>query len=184
MNRMEIVISGIGGKGVLFTSRIIVDAAVRKNIPVIAADEIGMSQRGGSVSSHVKIGDFFSPMVGFGNADLLIALHLEEGLRNLVYLKYGGLALFNGDSNRIPDFIANLLSRNNIKTYFIDADKVSLSLGYPRVSNVVMLGFLSSLGVLPFTPDEVMDVIISITPEKLVDINRRAFDAGFSKGKI
>ena len=184
MERLKIVVVGIGGKGVVLTSRIIVEAALSKGIPAISSDEIGMSQRGGSVASHIKLGGFYSPMVGTESADVLIALHPQEGLRNLPLLGPGGKAVFNGDKSfKLPEGILGILKDMKCEVYAVDGDGISSSLGFPRASNMAVMGLCAEKGVLPFSKEELKKVITSIIPGRLREINLKAFEEGASKGR-
>jgi indolepyruvate ferredoxin oxidoreductase beta subunit len=88
--RQKILIAGIGGRGVLLASNLLLECAFRKRIPVLSSDEYGMSQRGGSVVSHIKVGDFQSPLIGKEEADVMLAFEKTEGYKNLSFLKEGG----------------------------------------------------------------------------------------------
>ena len=90
---MQIVITGIGGQGILFTSRILGHIALSRNEDIIGNEVHGMAQRGGSVVSHIKMGSFSSPLVMPGEADLLLAFDQYEAIRNLHFLKDGGQLL-------------------------------------------------------------------------------------------
>ncbi len=184
MERLKIVVVGIGGKGVILTSRIIVEAAISKGIPAISSDEIGMSQRGGSVASHIKLGGFYSPMVGTESADVLIALHSQEGLRNLSLLGPGGKAVFNGGKDfNLPQGVLEILKDMGCGVYTVDGDGISSSLGFPRASNMAVIGLCAEEGLLPFSKEELKGVIASILPERLREVNLKAFEEGASKGR-
>ena len=87
---LEIVCAGIGGRGVLLASTILIETAIKADLNAMASDEYGMSQRGGSVVSLVKIGDFMSPLIGAEDADILLAFEESEFYSNLRFLKKGG----------------------------------------------------------------------------------------------
>ena len=113
MNK-DILICGVGGQGTVLASRIIAAAAMEEGSPVHSAETIGMAQRGGSVTSHVRIGgEAYSPMIPFGAADMLLAFEPGEAVRNLRYLRKDGIAVVNTaavkpvtESLRIPDTTA------------------------------------------------------------------------------
>ena len=95
MNK-DILICGVGGQGTVLASRIIAAAAMEEGNRVHSAETIGMAQRGGSVTSHVRIGEeAFSPLIPFGSADLLLAFEPAEAVRNLKYLRKDGAAVVN-----------------------------------------------------------------------------------------
>ena len=92
----DILICGVGGQGTVLASRIIAAAAMDEGSPVHSAETIGMAQRGGSVTSHVRIGEgACSPLIPFGGADMLLAFEPAEAVRNLKYLREGGLTVVN-----------------------------------------------------------------------------------------
>ena len=160
------------------------EAALSKGIPAISSDEIGMSQRGGSVASHIKLGGFHSPMVGTESADVLIALHPQEGLRSLPLLGPRGKAVFNaGGGFNLPQGITKLIRDMNCEIYSVDGDGISNSLGFPRASNMAVVGLCAEKRVLPFSKEELKRVISSILPEKLREVNIKAFEEGASKGR-
>ena len=95
MNK-DILICGVGGQGTVLASRIIAAAAMDEGSPVHSAETIGMAQRGGSVTSQVRIGgEAYSPMIPFGAADMILAFEPGEAVRNLRYLRRGGTAVVN-----------------------------------------------------------------------------------------
>ncbi len=83
----QVIIAGVGGQGVLFAAKVFTDIARRRNQPVFGSQTFGMSQRGGSVMTHLKIGAFASPLVCEGDADLLLGLDCMEAHRSLPYLR-------------------------------------------------------------------------------------------------
>ena len=93
--RFQLVVAGVGGQGILFATRLLEEAALARGLPVLGAETHGMSQRGGSVLSHFKVGPFRSPMVRRGTADCLLGMELTEAYRNAAYLRPGGLAILN-----------------------------------------------------------------------------------------
>ena len=95
----NILLCGVGGQGTVLTSKLIAAAAMEKGLHVMSAETIGMAQRGGSVYGHVRIGDdVHSPLIGIGEADLLIGFEPGETVRMLPYLKEGGTVVTNSDA--------------------------------------------------------------------------------------
>lgn len=127
----QIVISGVGGQGVLFITRLLAEAAIMKGFRVFTSETHGMAQRGGTVLSHLKIGDFSSPLIRPFQADGLIALKSESILQHGAFLKKGGWIFVNSPKKSDAGF----------NTYVIDADAVSLKAGNPKSVNLVILGF-------------------------------------------
>ncbi|HPU29807.1 MAG TPA: 2-oxoacid:acceptor oxidoreductase family protein, partial [Syntrophorhabdaceae bacterium] len=108
---MEIICAGIGGRGVLLASTLLIECAVDADLSAIASDEYGMSQRGGSVVSHVKIGDAKSPVVGRENAHVLLAFEESEFYRNLTFIRRGGLAIINSRNTSIFESVDKVLKK-------------------------------------------------------------------------
>lgn len=158
-NQYQIVISGVGGQGVLFVTRLLAEAAIQMQLPVFTSETHGMAQRGGTVISHLKVGDFASPLIRPGEADGLIALKAEGMEQHGGYLKPGGWAAVNGNavSEQFPTrFTAQL-----------DADQMALNIKDPKSMNLIMLGFTLSryfadqIGREPLfcTQDDILKVI-------------------------
>jgi indolepyruvate ferredoxin oxidoreductase, beta subunit len=124
--KIEIVCAGIGGRGVLLASSILIDTAIRAGLHAVASDEYGMSQRGGSVVSLVKIGDFESPLIGRENADALLAFEESEFYRNLAFLKKDGFAIINSTKDVLPRGIQNLVKKRSVKTFLVSADGIAM----------------------------------------------------------
>jgi indolepyruvate ferredoxin oxidoreductase beta subunit len=131
LQRSQIVISGVGGQGVLFITRLLAEAAIMKGCQVFTSETHGMAQRGGTVLSHLKVGDFSSTLIRPFQADGLIALKPENILQHGSFLKKGAWIFVN--SGKKPD--------TGFDTYAVDADALSLKTGNPKSVNLVLLGF-------------------------------------------
>jgi indolepyruvate ferredoxin oxidoreductase beta subunit len=129
----QIVISGVGGQGVLFITRLLAETAIQKDRPVFTSETHGMAQRGGTVISHLKVGDFSSPLINPGRADGLIALKAECMTQHGGYLRPQGWAVVN--STGVPK------DQSRIHAAHIDADGLARRLQDPRSLNLIMLGF-------------------------------------------
>ena len=132
IERQQIVISGVGGQGVLFVTRLLAEAAIEAGLPVLTAETHGMAQRGGTVLSHLKVGDFCSPMIRPGQADGLLALREETLEAHEVFLKTDAWTAVNrtGTAAKIKRPV-----------FAVDADRIALNIAQPRSVNLVMLGF-------------------------------------------
>ncbi|MDP2658824.1 MAG: 2-oxoacid:acceptor oxidoreductase family protein, partial [Candidatus Deferrimicrobium sp.] len=93
--RRQVVLSGVGGQGILFLSRLLAEAAIAGGFPVLTSETHGMAQRGGVVVSHLKVGGFDSPLVRMGRADLLLVLKEENVALHRVFLADGGALVVN-----------------------------------------------------------------------------------------
>lgn len=130
--RQQIVVSGVGGQGVLFVGRLLADAAIARGLPVLASETHGMAQRGGTVIAHLKVGAFSSPLVRPGRADVLILLREENAASHGRYLRPGGWAAVNAPS--APAALADAASR------IVDADALARKTGLGKAVNLIVLG--------------------------------------------
>lgn len=155
--RQQIVISGFGGQGVVFLTRLITETALLKGFSIFSSETHGMAQRGGNVVSHVKIYEdrdgaekFWSPLIRPGNADLLIALHPDAVTPYRYLLKKGGTIVCNTAKESVSEFPEN--------TVIFDANSLALRLGNHRMANVILLGFVASRGYLLCSLDDFIRV--------------------------
>ena len=158
-----------------------------KNLQVSGSQTFGMSQRGGSVMTHMKIGEFDSPLVREGDADLLFALDCMEAHRNLPYLRAkqngkSALCVVNApDQKTFPDpRVAGLLDEMGVIVHACNAAAVALQMNQPMVTNLVLLGFGSSREDFPFTYDEVCEAIESLSGPTQRTVNLAALERGRS----
>ncbi len=192
MNK-DILICGVGGQGTVLASKIIAAAAMDEGSPVHSAETIGMAQRGGSVTSHVRIGpDAASPLIPFGGADLLLAFEPAEAVRNLRYLRKGGTAVVNTSPVRPVteslkssgydgrEMVAYL--REKCPCIFVDGDAVCRPLGSAKFLNIVLLGAAAGAGLLGISTETVMERIARQVPPRFLEANRAAFLAGLEIG--
>ena len=157
-----------------------------KGLPVKAAETIGMAQRGGSVVSHVRIGEgASSPLVPHGGAGLIIAFEPAEAVRQLAYLREGGTVVVSarpvipvsatiGGPAYDLDAIMAYLSERVENLVVVDADKAAADLGSAKCLNVVLLGAAVASGALPFTADDIARAIKAKLPERFHELNIRA----------
>lgn len=137
--RQQIVVSGVGGQGVLFVTRLLADAAIRRGASVLTSETHGMAQRGGVVVSHLKAGDFAGPLVRTGQADGLIVLKEENLSLHRGFVKPGGWIVVNTASTRAAEGSGGV--------HAVDADGLAHESGNLQAANLVLLGFaLSRLG--------------------------------------
>lgn len=188
MENFNIMVVGVGGQGTLLTSRIIGKTALSSGYDVKLSEVHGMAQRGGSVVTFVRYGkNVYEPVVEVGQADVIISFEKLEALRYAHYLKKDGVLIVNDfEINPMtvvtgvaeyPENIIETLKKSH-KVYTIDAQKVALELGNPKVLNTVVLGF--SAKHLGFTENEWLNIIEKTVPAKTVDLNKKAFIAGYN----
>lgn len=189
MDRLNLLITGIGGQGIIAASDIVAEAALTAGFDVKKTDSLGMAQRGGSVVSHIRFATkVWSPLVKTGEADILLAFEKLEAARWSHYLKPGGIAILNNHS--VPPLsvslgkehypgdeeIADILKRQTDRIYLIKGTDIAKGLGNIRTLNILMLGCLSVF--VPFDDDVWRDCISRRLPPKLVELNFSAFDRG------
>lgn len=162
--RQQIIVSGIGGQGVLFLTRVIAQVAVNRQVPVLTSETHGMAQRGGTVLSTIKVGSFASPLIRAGQAD--IGLLLWEA--NLPVHK--GLLKANGK--------LVISSETGGEGERIDAAGIARKMGNPVLSNLILLGLAVKQQALFCTPDECETAIRQLAPSKFVEQNLEAFQKG------
>ncbi len=187
---IQMIISGVGGQGVLLVTRIFSAFALQEGYPLIGSEDHGMSQRGGSVMTHMKIGNFESPLVKKGSADILLSLEKNEAYKTLHYLKPssngrdGGLCFINAsDPNDMNQEIMATLKEKGIETYVVGADQLAREMGSPQSANIALIGFASSHSRFPFPHDKLRDAIERATPQKFREMSLKIFDKGFSEGR-
>lgn len=191
MNK-NILLCGVGGQGIVLTSKLIAAASMAKNIPVMSAETIGMAQKGGSVFSFLRTGDnLYCPMFPEGTADLIIGFEPGEAVRMLSYLKPEGTVIINthsimpvtaalSEGSYSGEQMLDYLKANVKKLYTLDGDAACRKIGSPKVLNMVMLGGAVASGCLPFTLDEIKSAVENTVNPKFYDLNRKALDEGRS----
>jgi indolepyruvate ferredoxin oxidoreductase beta subunit len=189
----NLVITGVGGQGNVLASQILGQILVDKGYLVTIGETYGASQRGGSVMSHLRVStrDQFSPLIPEGQADLVIGLEPTEVLR--VLAPYGNpntMALVNlrpvhpidviaGESRYPPlEEVLAKISRLTRKVWILNATEIALEMGDPVFSNIVMLGALSALGLLPVDQEGFRSVAERLMAAHRMEDNLLAFDRG------
>jgi indolepyruvate ferredoxin oxidoreductase beta subunit len=187
----NVLISGVGGQGVVLASYVLSHAALAAGFQVKQSEVHGMSQRGGSVMSHLRFGrQVWSPLVSPGTADVLLSFEALEALRYLHWLRPGGRVIYNAvQINPSPvaaglavypaDVAARIVAADP-GAMAVDAAALAAEAGEPRAANMVMLGAVSM--VLPLPEATMKEVIAATVPPKTVDANLRAFSLGRGSG--
>ncbi len=186
----NILVVGIGGQGVMTATEILAEASIAMGHDAKKTEVAGMAQRGGVVSSHLRFGPrVLSPQITPGTADVLLGFEAAEGLRWRHMLRPNGIALMN-TARLVPpvvelglfdypaDPIADIKAAGTRVVAF-DATSIALELGDIRLGNTVMLGAIADH--LPFSAEVLRDCVLARfrrKGEKLVELNRRAFEAG------
>ncbi len=187
---IQMIISGVGGQGVLLVTRIFAAFALQEGYSLIGSEDHGMSQRGGSVMTHLKIGSFNSALVKKGSADILLSLEKNEAYKTLAYLKpslngrEGGLCFINAsDPNYMNQEITTYLKEKGIETYVVGADQLAREMGSPQSANIALIGFATSHPRFPFPHDKLRDAIERVTPQKFREVSLKIFEKGFIEGR-
>ena len=185
----NILIVGVGGQGVILASNALSEMAMASGFDVKKNEAHGQSQRGGTVPSHVRYGtEVYSPIIGRGEADVILAFEELEGLRFAHFLKNDGRMILNRQRiypprvssglDKYPEDVISILRENGIETIEVDALSIANRLGNPLVDSTILLGVLSIY--LGFSEEEWKKVITKLVPEKHRDVNLDAFEAGRS----
>lgn len=182
----SILLVGVGGQGTILASKILSTGLVEAGYDVKMSEIHGMSQRGGSVSTQVRYGDKVnSPVIGKGQADILVSFETMEALRYLEFLKPEGKVVIN--DYQIPsapilmgkaDYPQGIIEiiEEKADTSIIDAAKIAQELGNMKVMNVVLLGAL--VKAMELTDIDWESAIKNLVKEEFVDINIKAFQRG------
>ncbi len=189
----NVIIGGVGGQGNVLASQILGEMLVSQGYVITIGETYGASQRGGAVMSHLRIStkDQFSPVIPEGQCDLLVSLEPVEGLRILD--TYGNprvmillntrpihpIDVISGDAiyPEVSKVISKIkeLSR---RVWTLNATEIALEMGDPIFSNIVMLGALCAIDVLPIHRQGFETIIRDLLPSRLLEENLKAFDKG------
>lgn len=189
------LLCGVGGQGVVLASKLIAYAAMEKGMQVRTTETIGMSQRGGSVVSHVRMGEeVHSPMIPKGSADVIMAFEPAEAVRNLSYLKADGVVVVN--QKAVKPVTATLSQsdyngwemlsylREQVKRlYVIDGDALCKEAGSPKVLNVALLGVALGSRVLDIDIEEMERELKKRVKPQFTEMNLKALALGAEAAK-
>ena len=191
--KKDILICGVGGQGTVLSSKIIASAAMEEGNTVHSAETIGMAQRGGSVTSHVRLGeDSYSPLIPENSADLMLAFEPAEAARNLGYLKKDGIVIVNrtpvrpvsqpaGDAVYDGSEIVKYLEEN-CDCFVVDSEELCAPFGSARFFNIMILGIASGRGVLGLKKETLLSEIEKRVPARYAEVNKKAFLSGCETG--
>jgi indolepyruvate ferredoxin oxidoreductase beta subunit len=193
---LNIFICGVGGQGLVLLTSVIGDACAKSGKKIITGEMYGLSQRSGTVSVHLRIGeDAFSPLIPYGQADIIIALEAIEALRYIEYLKKDGIILMNkrimhppietskiitskGSKYITVEDIVSKLKNWTTNIAVVDALKLARESGNVNTENTVFLGCLSALEMFPAEESNIRESISEAVPKKTVEQNLKAFELG------
>jgi len=183
----NILLVGVGGQGILLASEILSEAAMLAGFDVKKSEIHGMSQRGGSVVSHVRYGaEVFSPIVPEGEGDILFGFELMETCRSLPLLKPGGTVVANDlqisppsvlmGQELYPEGLVERIKEQFADFLLVDGQKIAADAGNVKAANTVLLGAVSKRLSIP--EEYWMKAVEKMVPSKAVDVNKRAFLLG------
>lgn len=185
----NIVLVGVGGQGTILVSRILSHGFVNEGYDVKMSEILGMSQRGGSVTTHIRYGEkVYSPSIDNGEADVIVAFEKLEAARYLDFLKKDGTLIVNDlemhplpVSSGFAEYPEGVIEKlegkvENIKV--LEAGKIAEELGESRAQNIVMLGSL--IKTLELEDIDWISLIKDNLPEKVHEVNIKAFEKGLN----
>ncbi|MHA2053769.1 MAG: indolepyruvate oxidoreductase subunit beta [Candidatus Hodarchaeales archaeon] len=192
----SIMTCGVGGQGLMLVSNIIGLACAKFGFKIRTAETHGLAQRSGSIYTHIRIGDdVFSPLIPYGEADVLLGMEAIETLRNIEFVKSGSDIILN---NYIWQPVQSTYERvNNSEQQYITIESITEQLknvtekihiigalelaniaGNPLTSNVILLGALAMTDGFPIKIDQIEEVIPKVVPEKAIEANIKALKLG------
>jgi len=188
MKSMNIIIIGVGGQGSLLASRVLGNLGMELGMEVKVSEVHGMSQRGGSVVTYVRMGESIaSPLIDNGEADTVLAFEQLEGARALPFLRKGGtmivntqkispMSVINGTMEYPSDIEAQLLAHSG-KLTMVDALSLAQQAGNTKCVNIVMLGVMAKHADI--AKETWLKVLEKTIPSKLLTVNSKAFELGY-----
>lgn len=189
IDKLDVLMTGVGGQGIILSSDVLAEAALAAGYDVKKTDVHGMAQRGGAVTSHVRIGlKVASPLIEEGQADILLAFEKLEAVRWTAFLKPGAIAVVN--DHALPPLsvaigheayptdtsIVDTIKQRATEVHVIPATKLASDLGDVRTLNIVMIGCLSVF--LPFDLELWQNAVARLVPPKVKELNLSAFNLG------
>lgn len=183
--KLDILISGVGGQGTLLSSRILGSFAVNKGLDCKLSEVHGMAQRGGSVVTHVRMGEkVYSPIIDEGTADVLLAYEELEAIRYAGIIKPDGVIIYSTQKILPMPVVSGIAvypegTAQNLKNAVgIDAVSLAVEAGNIRAANVVMLGVLAKK--LNLSYNDFTAAVLENIPKKFTEVNLKAFDLGYN----
>lgn len=195
----SIMTCGVGGQGLMLVSNIIGLACAEFGFKIRTAETHGLAQRSGSTYTHIRVSTdetIYSPLIPYGEADVLLSLEAIEALRNIEFLKRDGIIILNdyiwhpvqSTFERVKNPETKYISSNDILSqlkkitdniYTIKAIDLANEAGNPLTSNVVLLGALAKINGFPITIEQLKKIVPLVVPEKAIDANLKALTLGY-----
>ena len=193
--KTNIVLTGVGGQGVITAANILGKAALEAKVNVFVSEVHGMAQRGGSVNCSVRMGDVTGPLIASGTADVILSTEPIEALR-YIHFSNKNTKIITDITPVVPftvsvgmeeypniDDVFNELNKYG-KLFKIDAVRLSKEAGALITKNIVMLGALAAVDVLPFKSEILLETILENIPAKFKEMNKKAYESGLKAVKI
>ncbi len=192
VKEFNVLITGVGGQGVILMSELLGNAAVKDGLRVRGSEVLGMAVRGGSVTSMIRLGDeVYGPLIPMGKADVLVGMEPSEALRNITSLSKSSSAIVNirkvvpntvfiGKSS-YPSLEEILEKLRGVagRVAALDAAQIAEEAGNPLTANIVLLGALFGTGKVPIKVETIKEQIHARFPAKVAPVNIKAFDLGY-----
>lgn len=192
IKELNILISGVGGQGVILMSELLGNSAVKDGVRIRGSELLGMAVRGGSVFSTIRMGsDVYGPLTPLGKCHILVGMEPSEALRNITYLSKSSLVILNTaiivpftvplGQSKYPslEVVQEKLESASSKIVKLDANQIARGVGNLLTANIVMLGALFGTQQLPIKIETIKESITERFPDKLVPVNIKAFDLGY-----
>ena len=187
-NVKSILLVGVGGQGTILVSKLLTQGLIREGYDVKMSEVHGMAQRGGSVSTQVRYGDkVWSPIIGRGQADVMVAFEKMEAVRYADFLKPDGVAVINDYEIASMPIAAGMATypqgcleamQKSFRTLVLPAADIAVSLGNAKCMNVVLMGaMVKAFGMTDINWNEILKENL---PPKVLELNLRAFEAGMN----
>jgi indolepyruvate ferredoxin oxidoreductase, beta subunit len=189
--KQDILMAGVGGQGIIMASDVLAEAGLAIGLDVKKTDTLGMAQRGGSVTSHLRIGTkVWSPLISPCEADVLVAFEKLEAARCVNFVKPDGLVIINNlaipplsislGTQTYPsdEAIIDCFRQRTSRIHMIDGSRQAGLLGDIRTLNIFMMGFLSAALPLDIDLKTWKACVAAQVPAKVLDMNIHAFDKG------
>ncbi|MHA1912793.1 MAG: indolepyruvate oxidoreductase subunit beta [Promethearchaeota archaeon] len=193
----NIMTCGVGGQGLMLVSNILGLTCAEFGLNIRTAETHGLAQRSGSIYTHIRIGeDSYSPLIPYGEADVLLGMEAVETLRYIEYLKPNGNIILNKyiwypvqstflrvNDPEIPyvsiEHVLEQLKKITTNIHLISASELAIKAGHPLTSNVVLLGSLAKSEGFPIDIEDLRKIIPKVVPTKAIDANLKALTLGF-----
>ncbi|MDP6156270.1 MAG: indolepyruvate oxidoreductase subunit beta [Candidatus Thermoplasmatota archaeon] len=185
--KINIYLAGIGGQGILTAAQVLGRVAVDNGVNVLVNETHGMAQRGGVVTCNVRYGDVFSPLIPEGEADVLTAFEPVEALRSIKIANENTYFIVNtariypftvslGQEKYPPmEYLMEKIKKISRRVVFLDASELAREAGNEICTNMVLVGGIFALGVLPFDKDQFITTLERVLPPKIFKVNLEAF---------